>query len=167
MIPLMDDPGYVRGTVPWSLDDLLETLAWTHALNETPKDDWDLAEQGFCMEGPGDGDINMRLNMFHPMNQVGMYFMRKYESPEAAYHLNRHMKIELFLSKHRMRLREDEWVRDCSEGDGGEDIASAILQALCVLEYTERDAEADIENWDFAYDVVMKKAEEIAQGERE
>jgi hypothetical protein len=164
VLPLLRDPAYVRGTVPWSLDDLLVVLDWTRNLQETPKDDWDLKPRAIgILDDFAEVPKSFEFNMFHPMNQVGIYFMRKYGAPLGAYHLNRFFEIQGFLSTSRERLIKDQWIRSCQDGSKGEEIATTLLAALCCVQYTHRDTTAEIEHWVFDYEAVTDKARDLGQ----
>ncbi len=81
------------GGIPWDADEFLEILSFEQSLSSTPKDDWDLS--------PKPLSDSLSLNMFAPMNQLGMYAVQKLKGENGARHLWRFFQIGAFLEKKR------------------------------------------------------------------
>jgi hypothetical protein len=150
-----------RGLVPWPIDDFLEVYQWYLKLHNTPKDDWDLKERGFLMETAEGQVAQIELNMFTPMNQIGMYMTARYrDNKNGKHYIFRFIQMTTFLGEHLEELERDGFVRKDSAGTP--EIARPIFEALCVLPYSQVTRTKRGTERSFDYPEVLKKAKELS-----
>lgn len=161
MVQPLDFEVFSKGTIPWSAEEYLEVMEWYEQLQSTPKDDWDLTEQGFMIENE-DGKIKkLKFNSFRAVTQLGFFMAKRYPKGEMPYHTGRFMQINEFLSKFISDLKND-GLAESNEGEF-EKIRYEVIQALCVLPYSKREIVEGQEHHSFDYDEVVAKARELIE----
>ena len=99
-----------RGTIPWSVDDCIEVMAWYENLFTVPKDDWDLKERKFSLKENESSEVRQfKFNQFQPVNQLGFYMVQRY-GDLMCYHTYRfmsHLRCKDFFSNSQTELRGD------------------------------------------------------------
>jgi len=157
-----NDEAMFRGDVPWPVEDFLEVVEWYHSMRQTPQDDWDLKERGFLLH-QGDGTAaKVTLNMFKPINQFGMFMTARYRKrrDKGKHFTFRFLQIQEFMSEHSEDLEKDGLIRPAE--DGGQEIAKAVFEALCVLPYSKVTHDSHgLEDRHFDYAEVVAKVREI------
>lgn len=114
-----------HGTVQWDVEQCIELMQFQMNLAETPKDDWDLRERPV---GP-----DLRLNMFEPMNQLGMYAVGKLDKEYAHHHMWRFMQIMEFLDENIDTFLKRGF---CRIVDGQRECCRPLLEVLCRLPFS-------------------------------
>lgn len=153
---------FSKGTVPWSAEECRDAIIWFHKMMNSPKDDWNLNRYRLAMRDPETEDVQeLRLQMTHPMNQIGMYFAEKYKGDRTlvSCHTSRFMQILDFLGDHNSDLLRDKMAEKGAEDRY--DVDGAVLEALCELPFEKRVVEEGKERWEFDYEHVIQRAKEI------
>ena len=141
------------GTVPWDVDQCIELMQFQTNLSETPKDDWDLTERPL--------GSNLRLNMFAPMNQLGMYAVGKLDEKFAHHHMWRLMQIMQFLDDNTDALIERGF---CRTHEGQREFCRPLLQALCNLPFNrEYTTDKGHEHRTFDFAEVASETERLSE----
>jgi len=144
--PLLQ-PGFTRGTVPWSLEELEQYFARMQNLADTPKDDWPLKKNPGQITLADTGDV-IRFNQFHPMYHEVNDLLDRYPSPTGTFHYGRIMRIQKFLQEEWPRLLEEGWIL---QGDGGLMVDRRLLRVLATGTYSKHVTEPDGMKW-FVFD---------------
>ncbi len=179
----IDLDGAFKGEVPWSAEGWQEANEWYHALLHTPQDDWNLAETGltdaqFEMIPPeavhrleelteiglvgaqrANSPLAVRINAFHPWNQLACFLMDRYPTGEWIFHLWRFLAIGEFLLRHRRDLKRDGLMRHSTEEH--DEIREQAIEALCLLPFTRTCYVKGEEQYTFDYKEVVAKAREF------
>ena len=154
-----DHEAACRGTVPWSLEGVMDVLEWADKLAQTPKDDWDLGRRSVTIRDARDSEpTEMCIDMANPMNQLMMYLKEKWPQ-QFPYHGLRFMRLMEFLHEHDALLIAEGLVRE----DDKREVSRPLLQALAELPFTKPSMEDGREepSWKYDYALVTARAKEI------
>lgn len=154
-----------RGTVPWKMEEYLETARWYHDLNSKPQDEWNLKEIGFNLKDDK-GTQKVTLNKFNSMNQLGLFMIERFGPEVSKYQIFRFMETQEFLVNNRAKLEKDGLLLMGATVDS---VKSGLIKALCELPFTRKVKRGKSESYEFDYVEVIKaaKANEAAEDSAE
>ena len=148
-------PGFKRGTIPWSLEEMQQHFDAIQKLARTPKDDWPLKEDAGRIVLVDIGQ-EIHLNQFTMLYQQTRELLDRYPSPTNMYHYGRIMRIEKFFQEEGQRLIDEGWM--FQEG-GSFQVNRRLLRVLATAAYSKHAVEPDGMDWYvFDYEVVIAAA---------
>jgi hypothetical protein len=154
-----------KGLKPWTIEGFNDAMKYYMGLATKPLDDYDLRERRLGIVDEETNEIsNIEINALHPMNQLAFHFQEKYDPDMFHHHLYRFMHIMSFISKNRNDLIEIGLIRPKNEFD---EIKEEMLEALCILPFTKKVMEENSISYDYDFDNVMKKTQEIIDSKKQ
>jgi len=153
-----------RGLIPWSYAEYQEVLQQLIVRTSNPIDHREVQKRGVILLGENGEEEEIKINPSSLFSTTVNVIHEKYGHDLHTYmaHVVRFDKMHEFIQKHRGVLIETGLVKNGS--DDTMLISTELLEALCILPYSQRVRVKDWIDYEFSYSEVMAKCGSVAQG---
>jgi hypothetical protein len=146
----------------------MEVLDFRMKLDQTPRDDWDLAPRRVAFEIEGDAEV-FGLNMLMRENQIGVFIRDRYHDQGhtvSASHIMRYFEMNYFLKKNQPRFKREGFIRPDSDGIPGKiEVNDCLFQALAESRYTKTRGRGQHKFPTFDLEAIVKRTKELTEEE--
>jgi hypothetical protein len=151
---------WLLGTIPWSVDELAEVLAFEDALESTPRDDWDLTN---IQHGIDFGQHHTAWNDFAAGHQVIAHLLKKHngQAKLVRAHMFRYLLCKEIFKKHGDLLISAKVIELT-----GRDVAISpgLFHAMASARFSESCLRGGIPSRRFSIAEILKISREVNDG---